>query len=241
MKTLKNNASLFCIPMVGTTIQELRDEASYIKEMRPDFIEWRIDAYRDPDHLPDAFQLITELRQNGFGMIFTPRDVNEGGFNALSSKERLSLIDQATALNLCDYVDIESRSTSSFKEQVNSLLGKRNIPLIYSYHNFIQTPELSEIESLLEAGIQEGQVEKFAFMPKNREDLKNLMVASDLFRKNHPDRLLILIAMGEIGEESRIFPEKLNSSLSFASGLNSSAPGQVDLSKIRIERRDKLC
>ena len=227
--------SVFCIPMVAATCGELEEQTGQIIREQPDFVEWRIDYLNPDEDLERASSIVQTLKDNGAGVIFTPRSDEEGGAGGLADTRRLELIDYAVRRDLPDCLDIERSSEDGFKQKVGELVKKSGKQLILSSHNFETVPDPIEIDGILNGCIS-ADIVKAAFMCRNTEDFMTLQEAGRRF-KSRDSRPLILIAMGQSGIVGRVVPELLSSCLSFARGLKSSAPGQISLQEIREARR----
>ena len=47
---MKRNAE-HIVPLVGTTEQQILDEAALVKDSKPDVVEWRVDIYEKVEDL----------------------------------------------------------------------------------------------------------------------------------------------------------------------------------------------
>ncbi|MFK7757751.1 MAG: type I 3-dehydroquinate dehydratase [Flavobacteriales bacterium] len=113
------------------------------------------------------------------------------------------------------YVDIDSELSSEIKNEVSTWVKNSSADLIFSYHNFQETPEYEELLEKMNALNNEGaDVVKIACMANQEED--NLIVM-DLYRKHER---LVAFCMGEEGRESRV------TALFFGEKLTYAAPSQ---------------
>ena len=78
-----------------------------------------------------------------------------------------------------------------------------------------------------------------ALMPKNKEDVLNLMLSGRRWKDRHPETELISISMGEVGKLSRILQELSASSHGFVEVIGESAPGQWKIEEY-MELRKRL-
>jgi 3-dehydroquinate dehydratase-1 len=105
--------------------------------------------------------------------------------------------------------------------------------VILSYHNFGYTPGLEFlIQRFLEAERLGGDVAKVAVMPRERADVLTLLAATS--QAEAKMRIpLISMSMGPLGAVTRMVGGVFGSSLSFAIGEGSSAPGQMPIADLK--------
>ena len=104
--------------------------------------------------------------------------------------------------------------------------------VILSYHNFGATPEQDFlVKRFLEAERLGGDVAKVAVMPRDRADVLTLLAATS--QAEAEARIpLISMSMGPLGAVTRMIGGVFGSSLSFAVGEGSSAPGQMPIADL---------
>jgi len=102
-----------------------------------------------------------------------------------------------------------------------------------SYHNFTETPDNDELLERAQLAEEIGaNVVKLAVMPKSKEDVFRLLdVTRTLDRKL--DCPVITMSMGELGAMSRVNGWLYGSCLTFAVGVEVSAPGQIAIEPLR--------
>ncbi|MFC3928482.1 type I 3-dehydroquinate dehydratase [Streptococcus caprae] len=200
------------------------EEASQIEVSKYDFadlIEWRADYLAKEDILavaPAIFEKFT-----GREVIFTLRTKKEGGEICLTDEEYVSLLKEVQAIYQPDYVDFEY---FSYKSQFDQMLEFSN--LVLSYHNFEETPEnlmeiFSELTSLT------PRVVKIAVMPKNEQEVLDLMNYTRGFKTLNPEQDYVTMSMGKLGKISRLASDTIGSSWTFAAVDDVTAPGQITL------------
>lgn len=231
--------TVFCIPLVSENLESLTKEIEAVRSMNPDFVEWRVDYFKgSEEELKKAFEQVSKLRDFGIGVIFTPRDEREGGMRPIDRSERMNLIEQALAHQM-NYIDLETAMPSEEREAIRGMLEGTETQVIASHHDFKETLPEEDIIRSLEESLSLGDLPKLAMMCENEEDYQMIRRAGARFKDAHPEQPIILIGMGEFGISGRVYPEELGSNLSFASGVGSSAPGQVSLDEIRSRRESK--
>ena len=105
--------------------------------------------------------------------------------------------------------------------------------VILSYHNFGYTPGQDFlVQRFLEAERLGADVAKVAVMPRDRADVLTLLAATA--QAEAKARIpLISMSMGPLGAVTRMIGGVFGSSLSFAVGEGSSAPGQMPIADLR--------
>ena len=175
-------------------------------------------------------------------LIFTIRTDRQGGaFSFGKSYFQINLL--AMESGIPDYIDLEvevgEEGRAPWKECIAMVkgLGGR---VIASYHDFYKTPCLKDCEEILERlSAYPVDIVKMALMPKNKEDVLNLMLSGRRWKDRHPETELISISMGEVGKLSRILQELSASSHGFVEVIGESAPGQWKIEEY-MELRKRL-
>jgi 3-dehydroquinate dehydratase I len=149
-----------------------------------------------------------------------------GRYNDEERLHKLSVAIQSGAT----YVDVEIESTETLKKELKVLAVKHNCKFIVSYHNYNETPIVSELDSIVKQCVDDGaDVVKIACLVNNVADNACLM---GLYRSNLK---MIILGMGEKGKISRIAAPYLGSEFTFAavSEKTATAPGQYAISQLQ--------
>lgn len=168
------------------------------------------------------------LQSSPLPVIVTNRAKWEGGNSSAPEEQRLSVLLDAISLNAA-HVDVELKAAELFR----SLCEARNLPmpfpttkLILSHHNFSRPLTSEEVASVhAEMIVSSADVCKIAMATSSALD--NELVFRTLQDSTVPT---IMLAMGDMGQVSRIVAPKFGAYLTFASvgRGKESAPGQVD-------------
>lgn len=186
----------------------------------PLLLEIRIDRFRRLDE-EYVLQKIRSFRKTGLSLIATIRSRREGGGTSLSDAERIGLFKKV--LPFVKIIDLELGSTQLRKVVIPLAIRKRK-RVILSYHNFKSTPSDRALNSLLRKSIRAGaDWTKIAVTPKTREDVARLL----LFTQHNRDKNLISIAMGRLGQTTRILAPLFGSRLTYGFVGRAQAPGQL--------------
>jgi 3-dehydroquinate dehydratase I len=127
------------------------------------------------------------------------------------------------------FVDIEFEAEEDFRNKIMEYAQERQCDVIISYHNYELTPELEELEKIMQKCFEFGaNMAKIATMIRvNRDNSKIL----SLYKA--PGRL-VAIGMGELGKISRIVAPFLGAEFTYASLTDDkiTAPGQISYSRL---------
>jgi 3-dehydroquinate dehydratase-1 len=211
------------------------DHAQRLAVMQPDILEWRIDGFAGIGNIGGSLSLLGEIRQRigTIPLLFTCRMRAEGGGAEISAKHRLELLMAAIGSGNIDIVDTELANSADFLATVRATAREQKVPLLLSYHNFQETPDEEVIlETLYQAVMAGADIAKVAVMPNNPADVLTLLRATNRARKARIGVPLVTIAMGQVGMISRIAGGIFGSEITFAAGVESSAPGQIPIGEL---------
>jgi 3-dehydroquinate dehydratase-1 len=227
---------LICLPLVAGEKAEVLRQAGELKQFDPDLIEWRIDSYENVEKVDDSLSVLQVLREKikNIPLIFTCRMDAEGGMRKISTDTRLKLLQTAIGSGLLDLADIEMCNETAFIESVKDAARRNGTRLIFSYHNFDQTPDEAFIlDKLMQAQKMGGDIAKVAVMPKDYKDVLVLLGATLKARTKYLRIPIITTSMGPEGGVTRLVGGLFGSDLTFAVGNEASALGQIPIGVLR--------
>jgi 3-dehydroquinate dehydratase I len=235
-KTLGGDTPLICTPLVGRTRERVLAEAASVLAKNPDVIEWRVDYFEAIGNTPAVLETGRALRAavGNAPIIFTRRSIREGGEpSAIGDEAIVLLYDAIGASGLVDFLDFEMSNDADHVRSVRESARRHGVRVILSYHNFGYTPGLDFlVQRFLEAERLGADVAKVAVMPRDRADVLTLLAATA--QAEAKARIpLISMSMGPLGAVTRMIGGIFGSSLSFAVGEGSSAPGQMPIADLR--------
>lgn len=239
---LDNQNTKICIPVMGSTMEEIIMQAEKVKTLEPDIVEWRADYYIMKD-CDDALELVTVLEKihevlADIPLIFTYRTADEGGEQHIDFEH---YADYCTAAakeaekNNTAFIDIElyGKKDEVKSSELVTEIHNYNVKIIGSNHHFDKTPSEDEMINILAVMEEMGaDVCKLAVMPEEKEDVDALISASKTADKKLKAPI-ITISMGELGAVTRVCTKLTGSVLTFAAGANVSAPGQPACDTVR--------
>lgn len=241
--TLSNEETKICVPITGKNDEEIIEQAKAIKNLKPDIVEWRADFYQIEDEEKDIFEIIYGLEQihkilKDIPIIFTFRTANEGGERQIdfeTYKSYCSFVAVAAEKNNVAFIDLEAYGNKN-EQRIYELIDyihEWDVKVIGSNHHFDKTPSKTEMIDILcqmdEMGVD---VCKLAVMPRDKYDVECLINASKIADKKI-EKPLITMSMAELGAVTRVCPSLTGSVLTFTSGVNASAPGQINVEAVR--------
>ena len=227
-----------CVPLVGKTNEEIIEEAKFLKNVKFDLIEWRVDHYENVENLEKVKEIVKALREEvgETVILFTFRSKKEGGEIEVSDEYYAQLNKTVAETKLVDLVDVELFTGDEIVKDIVETAHNNGVKVVMSNHDFFKTPAKEEIISRL-CKMQDlgADLPKIAVMPNTSEDVVTLLAATEEMSRIHSDKPLLTMAMGREGSITRLAGELFGSAITFCSLEAASAPGQVQVKQaIRI-------
>lgn len=225
-----------CVPIVGKTREEILNQASFIVEKEPECIELRIDWYEEAKNEEKVIRLLEELRAliGDIVLLFTFRTKHEGGEQEISISEYRALCECVCESGLIDMLDVEAYFQNGLLQTLCEMAHAHQVLIVASNHDFNKTPTEQELVERLHFMDQAGaDIPKLAVMPKSERDVLTLLSAMVRYRETGGEKPIITMAMGGDGVISRLAGEIFGSALTFAAGVEASAPGQISIDKVK--------
>ncbi len=235
-KIIGGKIPLICLPIVAGDKAGLLSQAEVLRNLSPDLLEWRLDAFHHPDDVAQCIQALADLRSTigSIPLILTCRIESEGGVQKVSPENRLNLFRSCMQTGMVDLVDIELRNDSSFIRDAFKKADQHDTKIILSFHDFEKTPEEEIIiNRLVRAQEMGGHIAKAAVMPKSHNDTLVLLNATLKARTENMQIPMITMSMGELGIMTRIVGGLFGSDITFAKGVDASSPGQIPIERLR--------
>lgn len=226
---------LVCTPLVGADEAAIERELTAIAPKKPDLIEWRVDFFSgiaDIDRVVKLGRAI-KIKAGDVPIIFTRRSTREGGNPIALDEDQVFKVYAAVCHSGCvDLFDYELSVEERYFQQAVALAKETGAALIASFHNFQETPSAEALVAKCVAMEKVGaNIAKIAVMPQELKDVLTLLEAT-LTARNTISLPVISMSMGAYGSLSRLFGWVFGSSVSFAVGEKSSAPGQVPIEQL---------
>ena len=219
-----------CVPLVGKTNKQIMDEAKYLKTLKLDLVEWRVDHYEYVEDLNKVKEVLKQLREEikDLPILFTFRSKKEGGEKEVSIEYYIELNKEIATTKMVDLIDVELFTGDEAVKDIVTHAHNNNVKVVMSNHDFYKTPDQKEIVNRL-CKMQDlgADLPKIAVMPNSTKDVLTLLCATDEMVTEYAKRPIITMSMGGTGLVSRISGETFGSALTFGAAKKASAPGQI--------------
>lgn len=224
-----------CIPMIGKTKEELLLEVESLKGKEVDLVEWRVDWFDEVESIDEVIQTgyLIKNQLEEIPLIFTFRSKREGGEKELTKEQYLSLIYEVANSNFTQLIDVEMLKDQEVVRFAVEKIHEKGKYVLGSSHEFSKTPSKDEmVERLLFMEKQGADLLKLAVMPQKKEDVLELLQAA-VALEAVATKPIVVMSMGALGWVSRVLGEYTGSVITFAKNDSSSAPGQLEVEKVR--------
>lgn len=225
-----------CVPMVGETIDQLVEEANFLKNLDLDVVEWRVDFFENViniDKVKEALQAIRTVLTDK-PIIFTFRSAKEGGQKEVSTEFYFELNKRIVETKQVEVIDIELFNEEENIKDLVEAAHINGLTVIISNHDFKNTPSKEEIISRLRKAAElGGDLPKIAVMPTCAADVITLLDATRIMNEEYAKGPIITMSMAGKGVISRLSGEIFGSALTFGAAKKVSAPGQISVVDLR--------
>ena len=209
-----------CVPITGKTREQILSQAEEAVRAGADMAEWRIDLWEEDNRLAYVEEVLFALDKvlQDVPLLFTVRSADEGGALHISPEDQAALIERAAASTKVDLADVEYLRSPAVMARLIRHLHARGVMTVASHHDFEVTGTREELLDVLKTLDESGaDILKLAVMPQ----------------REHTQRPVIAMSMGDLGQISRIRGEAYGSSLTFGTAGQASAPGQLPVAVLR--------
>lgn len=224
-----------CVPIVGTTKEEILNQAAQLENVTVDVVEWRVDWFEGVFEFDKVKDVLVDLRKvlKEIPLLFTFRTSKEGGEKSIEVRDYVNLNKEAAATTLIDLVDVEAFSGDDEVKEIIEAAHRVNVKVVASNHDFGKTPSKGDIVSRLRKMQDLGaDIPKIAVMPKCKLDVLELLEATVIMSENYATRPIITMSMAGQGVVSRLCGEAFGSCLTFGAVAKASAPGQINVEEL---------
>ena len=225
-----------CVPIVGKTVPEILENAKSAVQAKADVVEWRVDWYEDVFSFECVEHVLRKLCEitGEIPLLFTFRTLQEGGEQAIELLAYQELNERAAGTKLVDLIDAELSSGEETVKKLIKTAHDHQVKAVVSNHDFEKTPSKEEIVKRLRKMQELGaDLPKIAVMPQCKKDVLTLLTATEEMAHRYADRPIITMSMAKDGVVSRMCGEVFGSALTFGTAGKASAPGQIEVGKLR--------
>ena len=233
--TLGEGRPKICVPIVGQTKDDILLEAGTFARIPVDVVEWRVDWFEGVFEFDKVEDVLKDLRETlgETPILFTFRTSKEGGEKAIEAEPYKELNIAAAKTGYVDLVDVEAFTGDEIVKAIVAAAHECGVKVVASNHDFDKTPAKSDLIYRLRKMQDMGaDIPKMAVMPQTKKDVLTLLSATEEMASDYADRPIITMSMAGLGSISRIACEAFGSCLTFGSGAQASAPGQIGAEKL---------
>lgn len=231
-----NTAVKTIVPITAKTKEQALAQAQVIANTADaDLAEFRIDLLSFASDTKQVIALGHELKKilGNKPMIATIRTKNEGGQLEISDVDYGKTYQAYLKNPFMDWLDVEMFRDQKVVSEIVQKAHQKKVLVVMSNHDFQKTPSQDEIEKRLLKQDQMGaDILKIAVMPKSKQDVFTLMNAT-LKVSQQTTKPLLTMSMGQLGTISRVATANMGGSYSFGMIGQASAPGQIDVTKLK--------
>lgn len=223
-----------CIPIVGTTEEEILKSASALSEYTYDVAEWRMDFFEGVSDLKRVENILKFLKDilKDHLLLATFRTAKEGGEREIDD-EYYCQLNRLAAKSGADLIDIELFTGDEVVEKLVQEIHAANAFIIMSNHDFHKTPSKETIiERLTKMQDLGADIAKIAVMPNTPDDVLTLLSATAHMQAIEGGSPVVTMSMGRLGLISRLSGSIFGSAMTFGSAGKASAPGQIDAKEL---------
>lgn len=221
-----------CVPIVGTTKEELLQEVKALQNLSVDIVEWRMDWFKEIENLDAAKEMVKTLREalKDTALLATFRSKKEGGELEVSTEYYIALNKAIVDSGCADLIDVELFTGETEVNDIVTYAHEHGVKVIMSNHDFDKTPSYDEILTRLKAMQSlDADIPKIAVMPTCKKDVLTLLQATNEMHETYADCPIITMSMAGTGVISRLCGEVFGSALTFGAAKKASAPGQMNV------------
>ena len=223
-----------CGIVLGRTAEEILSLAEKSNESSCELIEFRADYFEDsadPEKVKSLMRKLKRIVKKP--VIFTFRRTSEGGKTEIGNDSYKKLLLMIAEARLAEIIDVEMSAIKDDAELIPKLKDY-GAYVIMSVHDFSGTPKTEEIiKTFIEMDRKGADIIKAAYMPNSKKDVISLINASEEVTGSYSVCPVVAISMGHLGMITRMLGEFMDSAITFASITEESAPGQVNVEKLK--------
>lgn len=225
-----------CVPIVGKTSAELMQEVAELANIEVDIVEWRMDWFDEVESIEAVVEMLHELRTvlNNTTLLATFRSKKEGGEKEVSTAFYTELNKAVISTKEADLIDVELFTGDDSAKDIISCAKEHGVYVVMSNHDFAKTPAYEDIIArLTRMQNMNADILKIAVMPQSKNDVIELLRATNDMHELHAHQPIITMSMAGTGALSRMCGEVFGSSVTFGAAKKASAPGQMAVQDLK--------
>jgi len=225
-----------CAPIAYTTEEEIYASLAEIRAKKPDLAEWRIDCFSDYRDAGKVNRVLSRIREElaPIPVLCTLRTSDEGGEAALLPAEYKDFYKELCRASRPDAIDVETITKLETAPEIIQMAKALGVTVIASNHEFTRAlPEEELLRRLAVMDAAGADILKIAVMPKTADDTRTVLESAKAYHRKGFQKPIILIAMGELGKDTRTRAGEVGIAVTFATIGKASAPGQISIDELR--------
>jgi 3-dehydroquinate dehydratase-1 len=214
-----------CVSIPPKTVDEALALIQEAEAQNADLIEVRLDSLTEHDKISEIAKCTKTP------LIATNKSLEQhGGFSGTETERQKILVDAAK--NGFEYVDVDLGAPKQ-KELIHEI-HEAGANVIVSFHDFQKTPELSELEKVLNKEISLGA--DVCKIITTAQTMKDNLTTLDFVSKASKKVKVVCFAMGDLGAHSRLVSPVFGAFFTFASldEKRKTAKGQLTIKEMRL-------
>ena len=219
-----------CVPVCPRDKLELASELEFAVGSGCDIVEWRGDYWAEKRKKP--FGAIKK-RLGEKPLLFAYRTSKEGGLGTDDDREYYAENKNAIKSKRVDAVDLEFSKPAWVIDGLMALAKRNNVKVMLSRHlteGFITKDEMTA--SLILMQNKGCHLTKLALYARDEDHAREIIGAASEMHEKYAKAPFITVGMGEAGKITRYAKPFYGSSMTYAKGLNETAPGQLPVSEL---------
>jgi 3-dehydroquinate dehydratase I len=214
-----------CVSIPPKTVDEALELIQEAEAQNADLIEVRLDSLTKHDKISEIPKCTTTP------LIATNKSLEQhGGFSGTEPERQKILVDAANSG--FEYVDVDL-GTLKQKELIREI-HDAGAKVIVSFHDFQKTPELQQLENVLDEEVSLGA--DVCKIITTAQTMKDNLTALGFVSKASKNVKLVCFAMGDLGAHSRLVSPVFGAFFTFASldEKRKTAKGQLTIKEMRL-------
>ncbi len=225
-----------CNALMGSTKDAIVKEAKILLALDVDMLEWRADCFREVLNLDKLKGTLTDLRHAAKNrpLVFSIRNQQSGAEKDFTDEERYQVCKLAIESGCIDVIEVEATFSDEYLKELLLCAQEKKIKTIVAFYNYENMPNTDEIvRNVRVCEKYQPDIIKLAIITNTKKDVFELMSAIITLDEAGDETPRVVVAMGDKGIISRIMPSYFDSIWTYASGITTCMPGQVNLSDLK--------
>lgn len=216
-----------CVSISPKTVDEALEFIQEAEAQNADLIEVRLDGLTEHEKISEIAKCTKTP------LIATNKSVSQHGSFSGTETERQKILIEA-AKNGFEYVDVDVDLETPKQKKLIQDIHDAGVKVIVSFHDFQKTPELQQLEKVLDEEVSLGA--DICKIITTAQTMKDNLTTLDFVSKASKKVNLVCFAMGDLGTHSRLVSPVFGAFLTFASldEKRKTAKGQLTIREMQL-------